>query len=62
MALAHEGVCMSHIHIAAIGAALAAKLVRKCPACHQQQKVLKEYQQETVVCTACGASIPPKKD
>ena len=53
---------MSHIHIAAISAALAARLVRTCPGCHQQQKVLKEYQRETVVCTACGASIPPKKD
>jgi uncharacterized protein (DUF983 family) len=54
---------MSHIHIAAVtNALLAKKLTRICPECGTKQKVLKEYLKETVACSSCGASIPPKEE
>jgi len=53
---------MSHIHLASVNKVLEAKLTRTCPACHKQQKVLKEYEKETVACHNCGGSIPPKQE
>jgi len=53
---------MAIIHIAAMSAALKKKLARTCPQCGASQPVLKEYVNETVVCSDRGAMIPPKAE